>query len=205
MRQLMVTFLTLVLIITVTSGCFRGRTSEKEPIHLVPNMDKQEKYRPQAVSNFFEDGATMRIPPEGTVARGELREDTEYYFGKTEKGKYVKTLPKQLVLDINLLQRGQERFNIYCSPCHGRVGDGKGIVPARGMLPPPTYHSDSLRQYPVGRVFDVITNGIRNMPPYRFQVPVRDRWAIAAYFKALQRSQNASFDDIPEDKKELVQ
>lgn len=199
-----VILISLLAVLLISSGCYQGKPSKNEPIHIVPNMDHQEKYRPQAASNFFEDGATMRIPPAGTVARGELREDVKYYTGKDRTGEFIKSLPEQVILDLALLKRGRQRYNIFCSPCHGKVGDGKGIVSARGMVPPPTFHSDSLRAYPPGRVFDVITNGIRNMPPYKFQVPVQDRWAIVAFFKALQRSQNASLKDVPEDKIESV-
>jgi mono/diheme cytochrome c family protein len=105
---------------------------------------------------------------------------------------------------MELLKRGQERFNIFCSPCHGRLGDGKGIVVERGYSPPPTFHSDRVRSFPDGHIFDVITNGIRNMPPYGPQIPASDRWAIVAYFRALQRSQNATVNDIPVELRDQV-
>ena len=187
----------LLAAVMLVGGCYQGRPSKEEPIHLNPNMDHQQKYRPQAESDFFVNGATMRMPVEGTVARGELREDVEYFTGKTEKGDYIRTLPVDVTLA--LLERGQERFNIYCSPCHSRDGHGRGIVVERGMVPPPNFHSDSIRAFPDGRIFDVITNGIRNMPAYRYQVPVADRWAIIAYFRALQRSQYAPKKDVPEE------
>jgi mono/diheme cytochrome c family protein len=194
-----------LLIITLVSltGCYQGRPSKKPPIHVNPNMDNQPKYKAQAESKFFADGATMRIPVEGTVARGELREDVEYYTGKKANGDFVEE--NQRPVDMQLLKRGQERFEIYCSPCHGRVGNGQGIVVSRGMLPPPTFHSDSLRAYPDGRIFDVITNGIRNMSSYAAQIPVEDRWAIIAYVRALQRSQHATIDDVPVEKREKLQ
>ncbi len=191
----------LFLVLFSISGCFQGRPSSKEPIHLNPNMDRQQKYRPQAESNYFEDGATMRPIVEGTVARGELKDDTRFYFGKDSKGNFIKGFPKQIELNMELLNRGQERFNIFCSPCHGRIGNGRGIVVERGMLPPPSFHTDSIRAYPNGRVFDVITNGIRNMQPYKYQVPVKDRWAIIAYLRALQRSQNATIQDVPQNER----
>ena len=193
-----ITTFALIVVLLVTSGCFQGRPSSREPIHLNPNMDQQEKYRPQAESNYFEDGATMRPIVEGTVARGLLKEDTEYHFGKDAKGNFINTFPKQINVTMELLQRGQERYNIYCTPCHGRIGNGRGIVVEKGMLPPPSFHSDSIKVYPNGRVFDVITNGVRNMPPYKYQIPVEDRWAIIAFFKALQRSQNATIQDVPQ-------
>ena len=192
------TALLLIFVLLMTSGCFQGRPSSREPIHLNPNMDQQKKYRPQAESNFFEDGATMRPIVEGTVARGQLKDDTEFYYGKDSKGNFIKTFPSQIELNMELLRRGQERYSIYCSPCHGAIGNGRGIVVEKGMLPPPSFHSDSIRVYPNGRVFDVITNGIRNMPPYKYQIPEKDRWAIIAYFNALQRSQNATLQDVPQ-------
>lgn len=193
----------IIISIVIVAGCYQGRPSKDEPIHLNPNMDNQPKYRPQAESNFFEDSSTMRTPVEGTIARGELREDSRYYFGKEENGEFIKKLPVEI--NMSLLLRGQERFNIYCSPCHSRIGDGRGIVVERGMVPPTSYHIDRLREVPDGQIFDVITNGIRNMPAYKYQIPVEDRWAIVAYFRALQRSQNATIIDIPEDMKDKIQ
>jgi mono/diheme cytochrome c family protein len=177
------------------SGCYRGRPSAKPPVHLNPNMDDQPKYEAMEASKFFENHAAMRVPVEGTVPRGWLRLDVEYYTGKTADGKLVKEIPVEVTLPM--LQHGQERFNIYCSPCHGRAGDGKGIIVNRGYVPPPSFHQDRLRAVEDGHIFDVITNGIRNMPSYRHQIPVEDRWAIVAYFRALERSQNASADDVP--------
>ncbi|MEJ2054516.1 MAG: cytochrome c, partial [Calditrichaceae bacterium] len=131
--------------------------------------------------------------------RDELYQDTEYYFGKDANGNLVTENP--LEINMQLLKRGQERFNIYCSPCHSRVGDGQGIVVKRGFLPPPSFHQDMMREKPDGHYFDVITHGLRNMPSYRHQIPVKDRWAIVAYIRALQRSQHAGLSDIPADKR----
>jgi len=178
-------------------GCFRGMPSDKPPIHLNPNMDHQEKYLPQSESNFFANGSSMRLPVPGTVARGDLRDDDAYYRGMDANGKPIKKIP--VPVTMQLLKRGQERFNIYCSPCHSRVGDGKGMVVKKGFLPPPSFHTDLLRSYPDGHVFDVISHGIRNMPAYGPQIPVADRWAIVAYFRALQRSQHAKIEDLPEE------
>ncbi|MFQ5452688.1 MAG: c-type cytochrome [Candidatus Zixiibacteriota bacterium] len=186
------------------SGCYQERPSERPPIHLNPNMDNQPKYRPQAESNFFEDGATMRLPVAGTVARGELRDNYEFYAGKNWKGNFINDFPDTVKLDMQLIKRGQERFNIYCSPCHSRVGDGKGIMVSHGYLPPPTFHQERLIKMPNGQLFDIITNGVRNMPAYRFQVPVADRWAIISYIRALQRSQTATIDDVPQQIREEI-
>lgn len=185
------------------SGCVRERPSSKPPIHLIPDMDSQPKYKAQAESRYFADGATMRVPVAGTVARGRLRADDGYYLGLKSDGTPVKTLP--VPVTAALLARGQERFNIYCSPCHSRAGDGRGIMVTRGYIPPPTLHDDRLRAIEDGHIFGVITGGLRNMPAYRYQVPVEDRWAIVAYIRALQRSQNATINDIPPDLREKVQ
>jgi hypothetical protein len=161
-------------------------------------MQHQPKYRAQSESEFFADGSAMRQPVPGTIARGELHDDSAFYYhGRDEKDSLIMKSPVQTTMQ--LLERGQQRFNIYCSPCHGQVGDGQGIVVKRGMLPPPTYHQDRLRQVSDGYLFDVMTNGIRNMPSYKAQVPVADRWAIVAYIRALQRSQNASINDVPQE------
>ncbi len=184
-------------ILLITSGCYRERPSNQPPIHLNPNMDSQEKYKAQSENNFFEDGSAMRPPVEGTVARGHLREDVEFYQGKNIKGDFIKKLPVDI--DMELLERGQERYNIYCSPCHSRVGDGRGIMVSKGYLPPPSFHIDRIREMLDGQIYDVITNGVRNMPSYRHQINPDDRWAITAYLRALQRSQNASADDVPDE------
>lgn len=183
-------------------GCVRQSPSEKPPIHLNPNMDSQPKYKSQAESKFFSDGATMRTPVAGTVARGQLCEDDRFFLGKMADGSFVKKAPVEVT--IQLLERGQERYNIYCSPCHGRIGDGKGIMTSRGYTVPPTFHSDQIREFPDGQLYEIITNGVRNMPPYRYQIPPRDRWAIVCYLRALQRSRNALIDDVPTDMRETL-
>ncbi len=192
-RGLMMTAALALLI-----GC-QGTPSSKPPIHLNPNMDDQEKYEPYEASQFFADGAAMRTPPEGTIARGELHEDVPYYTGFQRDTFYVETSP--VAATMPELQRGRERYDIYCSPCHGRTGDGRGIVVTRGYPPPPTYHDERLRGVPDGYIFNVITNGIRNMPSYRHQIPVDDRWAIVLYLRALQRSHHATLDDVPVEKR----
>jgi mono/diheme cytochrome c family protein len=198
------TFVVLVLAFLLAGGCVQERPSEKPPIHINPNMDNQPKYRPQSESQFFADGSTMRVPVAGTVAQGELRASTASYTGKDNQGRFIPALPDTVKVNMQLLTRGQQRYNIYCGPCHGRVGNGKGIMVSRGYVPPPTFHSDRLREILDGYIFDVITNGVRNMPAYRYQVLVADRWAIVAYFRALQRSQNARLEDIPQSMRESV-
>ena len=190
----------LLLILTMAlllAACYRGKPSEDPPIHLNPNMDSQPKYEAQEKSTFFADGATMRQPVPGTVARGDLREDQAWYTGKNPDGSFVDGLPVEITMPN--LERGRERYDIYCAPCHSRTGGEQGIIVTKGFLPPPSLHLDRLRESPDGYFYDVIANGIRNMPAYRQQIPVADRWLITAYIRALQRSQNAKLSDVPED------
>jgi hypothetical protein len=195
-------FLFALLTFVVFTGCYRGQPKKKTPVHLVPDMDSQPRYDAQEYSNFFEDGSTMRMPIEGTVAIGHLNDNIELYHGKDERGTFI----TENARDINMvmLRRGQERYNVYCAPCHGQVGDGNGIVVKRGYMPPPTFHQDRLRDIEDGYIYDVIKNGIRNMPSYAHQIPVNDRWAITAYVRALQKAQNATMDDVPEELKDQI-
>ena len=185
-----------ILVLLAMVGCFRDLPKNQPPYKVQTNMFEQPRYEPQSESRFFPDGATMRIPPEGTVARGFLDEDPVYYTGKDDKGQLIAKIP--VPVTDELMRRGQDRYNIYCAPCHSRIGDGQGMVVKRGMLPPPPYWDPRLLAVSDGHVFDVITNGIRNMPPYKYQIPVSDRWAIAAYFRALQRAHTATINDVPE-------
>ncbi len=187
----------------ILSGCARGLPKEDPPIRLLQNMYSQEKYKAQAQNNFFEDGSAMRVPVAGTVARGYLRDDVAFYEGKTKDGDTLLVAPVAYTMETML--RGQERYNIYCAPCHSRVGDGKGTVVERGYTPAPTYHDNRLRSVPDGHLYLVITNGIRNMPSYRSQISVEDRWAIVSYIRALQRSQHATVADVPESMRRELQ
>lgn len=182
------------------AGC-RGQTSTQPPIHLNPNMDTQPKYKAQSRSAFFADGRTMRTPPEGTLMQGHLREDDALSTGKLGDA-YVQSIP--LPVDEALMARGQARFNIYCAPCHDQTGSGHGRVVSYGLVPPPTYHQDRIRQMPDGEIFNVITHGVRTMPSYAYQIPEHDRWAIVAYVRALQRSELATLEDIPEQQRTAV-
>jgi mono/diheme cytochrome c family protein len=161
-------------------------------------MYDQPKYKPLAESRFYDDKRSSRPLPDGTVARGWLKADQAFYEGKQGK-ELVAKLPMPLTAE--LLARGQERFNIYCSPCHDRTGSGRGMVVRRGYQPPPSFHIDRLRDAPVGHFFDVMTNGLGAMPDYAAQIEVSDRWAITAYVKALQLSQNAPLSDVPADRR----
>jgi mono/diheme cytochrome c family protein len=159
------------------------------------DMQDQPKYTPLRPSDFFLDGRSARPLPEGTIARGHLKDDTAFYTGKGPDGKPLNDFPFAVTKDVIL--RGEQRFNIYCTPCHDRTGNGNGMIVRRGYRRPPTYHSDRLRQIPNGYIFDVITNGFGAMPDYSAQVAPRDRWAIVAYIRALQLSQQASVNDVP--------
>jgi mono/diheme cytochrome c family protein len=161
-------------------------------------MHDQPRYKPLGQSNFFGDNRSERTPVEGTVARGQLRDDEHLYAGKVN-GQPATTFP--FTITESVVKRGQERYNIYCSPCHDALGTGQGMIVRRGFKKPNSYHIDRLRQAPVGYYFDVITNGFGVMPSYAEQVAVADRWAIIAYIRALQLSQNATMDDVPEDKR----
>jgi hypothetical protein len=158
------------------------------------DMQDQPKYTPLRPSDFFADGRSARPLPEGTVARGQLRADKVFYTGKSGDV-YVDKLPFPVTRQV--LERGQERFNIYCTPCHGRLGNGLGMIVQRGLKRPPSYHIDRLRQVPIGYFYDVISNGFGAMADYAAQVAPRDRWAIAAYIRVLQFSQQASLQEVP--------
>jgi mono/diheme cytochrome c family protein len=166
------------------------------------DMHDQPKAKPQSKSDFFVDGRTGRLPVEGTVARGDLREDDHLYRGRVD-GVFATTFPFKI--DAALMERGRERYNIYCAPCHGQTGLGNGMVIQRGFkVPAANQHIERLRNAPVGYWFDVITNGFGVMFGYASQIPVKDRWAIIAYVRALQLSRNATLDDIPEAERAAV-
>jgi mono/diheme cytochrome c family protein len=158
------------------------------------DMQDQPRFKPLAKSDFYSDLRSARAPVEGTVARGELHEDAYFYSGKmgSNPGDYM-----PFAVNDEVLVRGRERFNIYCAPCHSQLGDGNGMIVQRGFRRPPSYHTERLRNAPLGYFFDVITNGFGAMPDYAAQISARDRWSIVAYIRALQLSQNASASDVP--------
>jgi mono/diheme cytochrome c family protein len=157
-------------------------------------MANQARYDPLEASDFFRDGMSARPRVAGTVARGEMSNDPFFDSGK-RGGQVADGFPIGVTLE--LVNRGQERFNIYCAQCHGRVGDGNGMIPARGYRRPPSFHTETLRTAPTGHFFDVMTNGFGAMPPYKNQITPRDRWAIVSYIRALQLSQHATVADVP--------
>jgi mono/diheme cytochrome c family protein len=165
------------------------------------DMYNQPRYEPLERSEFFADGRTSRPLVPGTVQFGAKPADDVMFTGRNG-GELATELPVEL--SEALLNRGRERFNIYCSVCHSRIGDGNGMIVQRGYRQPPTFHSDRLRGVPVGHFFDVMTNGFGAMPSYSLQVPAEDRWAIAAYIRALQLSQFATGAEVPADVRTLI-
>jgi mono/diheme cytochrome c family protein len=185
----------------------RVSTSERTRIHIVPDMDSQEKFKAQRKNPFFADNRAMRADVAGTVAQGELHDDDHFYTGKVD-GAFAKTFPSQIDISMHTMERGQERFGIYCTPCHGVDGSGQGMVHLRAKsllqgtwVQPTDLHTETLFYKPVGELFDNISRGIRNMPPYARQIDPADRWAIILYLRALQRSGAAKPDDLSENER----
>lgn len=173
-----------VATVLVLGGCTRGSTSSRPPIHLNPNMDQQPKARAQEASEFFYDGASMRRPVEGTVARGSLERTDAFHTGKTPDGAWLTSNP--LTLDDAVLARGAERYRIYCNVCHGERGDGQSVMRQRTGLNTADLLQVRLREAPVGQLFDVVTHGLGLMKGYAYPIPSRDRWAILAHVRRLQ-------------------
>jgi mono/diheme cytochrome c family protein len=158
------------------------------------DMHDQPKYQPLEPSAFFPDGRASRPVVEGTVPRGRLHTETAWLTGRAGKD-WIRTAP--IAVTPELLARGRERFDIFCAPCHDRVGTGRGMIVQRGFKQPPSFHIDRLRQAGDGYFFETITLGFATMPSYAAQIPVADRWAIVAYVRALQLSQGATLADVP--------
>ena len=187
-----------VLALAVLAGC--SGTQRTPPIQVWWDMKQQDRFHPQGQNDlpFLKDGRDARRPPEGTVARGHLAEMTPYYTGM-EGDLYVGKSP--VPMTPALLKQGQMKFNTYCQPCHDKTGSGQGIVPAHiPTWQPSNLTEDRVVQFADGDIFNVITNGRRSMPAYRFQVAVEDRWAIIAYVRALQRAAHSTMADVPADK-----
>ena len=190
----------------------RAVPSSRTRIHIIQDMDNQPKFRAQQANPLFADGRAMRPPVAGTVARGRLEADDHYDRGVVENG-WATTFPPQVQVNLDLIRRGQDRFNIYCALCHGYAGYGDGMVNQRAMqlvnrgvngttwVQPKNMHEQLIREQPLGQTFNTITNGVRNMSGYAAQIPTEDRWAIVAYVKALQRSQTADLIDLPPDQR----
>ncbi len=167
----------------------------RQDMHDAPRYDTYEP------SSFFSDKRSARPHVEGTIARGQLELDPHLYQGKTD-GKPAETFPFDVTRAV--LERGRERYDIYCAPCHSQVGDGYGMIVQRGMRQPPSFHVERLQKAPPGYYFDVITNGFGAMYDYSDRIEAKDRWAIVAYIRALQKSRNATLADVPETEREKL-
>lgn len=195
--------LAFALLLTVSIMGFRGVKTPNAPIIVFPDMDFQAKYKPQMRSKFFADGRADRPAPAGTVPRGRgteadptfLRADDARFAGKNADGSFVKGFPVDVTRE--LIDRGHGRYQIYCQPCHGALGDGNGITKSYGMVATPTYHDDRIRNMPEGEIFNTITHGKNTMMSYADKLTPDERWAVIAYVRSLQRAAHASVDDVP--------
>jgi mono/diheme cytochrome c family protein len=183
----------------------RYTKSDSTRIHIIQDMDSQPKYKAQRENSFFADNRADRPAIDGTVAVDDARDDDHFYKGKVG-GAWARTFPSEIALSEATMDRGRQRFGIYCTPCHGQVGQGDGMVAKRAdqlaqgtWVPPSNITQENLRQMSVGELFNSITNGVRNMPAYGPQIKTEDRWAIIMYVRALQRSRNGSVNDLPPD------
>ncbi|MEN9841969.1 MAG: hypothetical protein RL376_1769 [Verrucomicrobiota bacterium] len=205
--------LLFVVVATLSIFGFRGSLATKPPLEVFPDMDRQPKYKAQSESRFFADKRTDRATPAGVVAfsRSSISSDEKFlgaddhlYRGRAKDGGFARGFPSSIKLDAQLLEKGQLKFNIYCAPCHGALGDGNGITKQYGMGATPSYHDDRLRQMAEGEIFNTITMGKNTMFSYADKIEPSDRWAVIAYVRALQRSQTAtSADVLPAHKSEL--
>lgn len=196
--------LAFVVVLLFSFMGYRGSVSTRPPVEVWPDMDHQAKYKPQAESKFFADGRADRPIPAGAVpfGRGSQQADADYlraddalYAGKNADGSFVRGFPVEVTRQ--LVERGQNRYQIYCAPCHGALGDGNGITKAYGMVATPTYHDDRLRSMAEGEIYNTITLGKNTMFAYADKLSPADRWAVIAYVRALQRAAHATIDDVP--------
>jgi mono/diheme cytochrome c family protein len=194
----------VVLLLSVMG--FRGMTSPRPPIEIWPDMDHQAKYKPQAESKFFADGRADRPIPAGAVPFGRssqagdpafLRADDAHYAGTNADGSFLRGFPAGIEVTREFVTKGQNRYQIYCAPCHGTLGDGNGITKSYGMVATPTYHDDRLRSMAEGELYNTITHGKNTMFPYADKLSPDERWAVIAYVRALQRAHHATIDDVP--------
>lgn len=195
----LVTLFICVLLVSILG--FRGTTFRLPPLDVFPewafpSMEHQPKLRPQSENRFFADGRSDRLPPPNTVARGMLRLDDHRYTGKAGGEAFARGFPSGLTVDMAFLERGRERYDIYCAVCHGANGDGNGITKRYGMGATPTYHDDRLRAMPEGELYHVITAGRNTMLPYADKLTPDERWAVVAYVRALQRAQLGTAADV---------
>ena len=194
MRYAYAIFILLVVAVLTIFG-LRGTPFKSPPVEIFSDMDRQPKYKPQSESEFFADGRTDRPVPVGTVPREGFIEDVQLATGKTDAGEFASGFPVEVTLE--LMTRGQDRFQIFCAPCHGALGDGSGITRQYGMAATPSYHDDRLRDMSEGEIFNTITHGKNLMGRYGDKMSVEDRWAVIAYVRALQRTHQGTVDDVP--------
>ena len=200
MRNVYLVTAFLVVVVVSLFG-LRGTPFTSPPMDVFPEwafpgMKRQPKYKPQAESAFFADRRTDRPIPAHTVSRDPLRNDDALYEGKNADGSWLRGFPAVLTVDAKMMARGQDRFSIYCQPCHGAVGDGNGITKQYGMGATPTYHDPRLRDMAEGEIFNTITHGKGNMLPYNDKLLPEDRWAVILYVRALQRAQTGTATDV---------
>ena len=196
----LVTAFLVVLIVSVLG--FRGRISIKPPMDVFPEfafpgMKRQPKYEPQTSSTFFADGRVDRPIPPRTVSRDPLRAHDEL-SGQSADGAWIRGFPASISVNAELMAHGQERYSIYCQPCHGALGDGNGITKQYGMGITPTYHDDRIRQMAEGEIYNTITHGKNTMLPYADKLLPEERWAVVLYVRALQRAQSGTAADVSE-------
>ena len=194
MRYAYAVFVLLTVAVVSIFG-LRGTPFKRPPIEIFPDMDRQPKYKPQSESLFFADGRTDRPIPPNTVPREGYYESTHLATGKTDSGEFASGFPIEVTRE--LMVRGQDRYQIFCAPCHGGLGDGKGITRQYGMIATASYHDDRLREMSEGEIFNTITNGKNLMGRYGDKLSVEDRWAVVAYIRALQRAHQGTVDDVP--------
>ena len=196
MRYFLLIFVLCTVMVVAIAGK-RGSISRRPPIELFPDMNRQPKLRPQVPNAFFADGRSSRPPIPGTIARGDRYEDLPVNTGRvTGTTNFVETIPVEVT--AKLIARGQQRFNINCSPCHGEQGDGNGVVKKLGLATVANLHDKRIVELPDGEIFNTITYGKNTMGPYGANVTIDDRWAVIAYVRALQLSRLGSIDDVPE-------
>lgn len=190
MRRRALQLAVLALAASTLTGCMRGCTSPRPPIHINPNMDYQPRIDAQSESGFFYDGQAMRQPIPGTVARGELRtEPAHYYSGRDAADAFIATSPVPATEDV--MARGLRQYTIYCQPCHEKRGTGRGIMYEYGSVPTPSFYEERLMQMPDGELYDVITFGKNLMQGYGYPLPPSDRWAVVAHVRKMQRERAA--------------
>lgn len=201
MRKFLIFFLSiwaLAVVAIVSVAGLRGGLSRKPPLEVFPDMDRQPKLRPQTTAGFagFSDGLSSRLPVAGTVSRESFREADEFSIGKKADGSWVDAIP--VTVSRELVQRGRERYDIYCAPCHGLAGDGNGVTTKFGMAAVAKLHDERLIKMADGEIFNTISNGKNLMLPYADKLDPRDRWAVIAYVRALQLSRLGKKEEIPD-------